>query len=243
MIFQIEWHDRLPSTNSALKERIAAEPSTPSGMVIATMEQTAGRGRNGRAWISGRGENLTASLLIRHPADPSTTPSSAMAAALGIALFLRSEGIAAELKWPNDVRVGKNKICGILSDGLSDCVVIGMGLNVNMVSAGAIDQPAVSMRMLSDRCFDLKTLLPSVLGSIEPHLCAWMRYGFEGIRSGWEELCPGIGELVSVHDGANRRAGILTGFGSFGELLLADPDGTVRPVWSGELEQSLPRNN
>lgn len=238
--FSTVWYDSLGSTNQALKERVQVDPVLPSGTVVATLEQTAGRGRGDRVWISGRGENLTASVFIRHPVDPRTAPSSAMAAAIGVARFLRSQGIAADLKWPNDVRVGERKICGILSERLRAGVVIGLGLNVNMQFTSGIDQPAVSMRMLSGRRHDPKTMLPLVLESIAPHLLAWMDSGFEGIRVEWEGLCPSIGKPVSVRDGTTRRTGMLSGFGEYGELLLAGPDDTVYPVWSGDLDASRP---
>lgn len=233
--FHIDWYERLASTNRTLKERVQADPSTPSGKVVATLEQTAGRGRGGRVWISGQGENLTASLFIRHVVCPRTATSSAMAVAIGVAHFLRSQEIAADLKWPNDVRVGERKICGILSERLDQGLVLGMGLNVNMNSTMAIDQPAVSMRMLSGHCYDPAAILPRVLESIEPMLRAWMGCGFEGIRAEWESLCPAIGKPVTVRDGTTHRRGTLSGFGEYGELLLAGEDGAICPVWGGEV--------
>ncbi|MCK5675434.1 MAG: biotin--[acetyl-CoA-carboxylase] ligase [Verrucomicrobia bacterium] len=116
MDFNVEWHDRLGSTNAFLRERFSQGMELPSGTIVAAREQTEGRGRQARKWLSTPGQNLCFSLFIRTDAKLVTVPSLTMAAALAVNDLLRSRGILSTPKWPNDVLVGGKKICGILSE-------------------------------------------------------------------------------------------------------------------------------
>jgi BirA family biotin operon repressor/biotin-[acetyl-CoA-carboxylase] ligase len=231
----IIWHDRLSSTNTTLGELAEKTPVLPSGTVIAAREQTRGRGRLDRVWVSGKGENLTFSLYLRTDAAPHRLPSAAMAAAVAVADFLGNEGIQASLKWPNDVLVKGNKICGILSEAVSGGVIIGIGLNVNMESTAHIDQPATSMRLESGKHYDREQLLPELLKKLIPHLSAWENHGFPGIRKSWEARASNLGKPIRLRDGELYREGVLAGFGEDGELLLQTDASTCIPIWSGEL--------
>ena len=233
--FNIIWHARLSSTNTTLQELAERTPDLPSGTVIATREQTRGRGRLDRVWISGKNENLTFSLFLRVGTDPYRLPSASMAAAVAAADFLESEGIQASLKWPNDVLVNGKKICGILSEAVSGGVIIGIGLNVNMDTTTHIDQPATSLRIESGKHYDCEHLLPVFLNKLLPHLTAWECHGFSGIRKSWEARVTNLGKPIRLRDGNHERNGVLAGFGEDGELLLQTDESTRIPIWSGEL--------
>lgn len=235
MKFSIKWTDRLPSTNTFLKEWLELDSQLPSGTVVATREQTQGKGRRGRVWISAANENLTFSIFVRGAAEPQKLPAAAMAAAVSIAELLEKQGVNADLKWPNDVLVGGKKICGILSEGASGGIIVGIGLNVNMTSADHIDQPATSLLMETGERRNIDDLLASLLPILSTRLDEWAEGGFSKVRKNWEEKVPTIGKLVSVRDGAAVREGLLAGFGENGELLLQDVTGTISPVWAGDV--------
>jgi BirA family biotin operon repressor/biotin-[acetyl-CoA-carboxylase] ligase len=233
--FNIIWHDRLSSTNTTLQELAERTPDLPSGTVIAAREQTGGRGRLDRIWISGKNEDLTFSLFLRAGPDLHRLPSVSMAAAVAVADFLENGGIHASLKWPNDVLVNGKKICGILSEAVSGGVIIGIGLNVNMDTTGHIDQPATSMRLESGKHYDREPLLQGLLEKLVPHLAAWENHGFPGIRKSWETRVTNLGKPIRLRDGNHERNGVLAGFGEDGELLLQTDESTCIPIWSGEL--------
>lgn len=235
MEFYYQWYDRLPSTNTFLKERLELEPELLSGTVAAAREQTQGRGRRERQWLSGTGENLTFSLLLRGSFEPRTLPAAAMAAAIAVAELLQSKNIPTVLKWPNDVLVNGKKICGILSEGVPGGVIIGIGLNVNMQSADHIDQPATSMLMESGKRRSLDELLAQLLERLGGTLELWEQGGFSRVRKKWEANVPNIGKPVTVRDGASERTGLLAGFGNDGELLLRLDNGELLPVWAGDV--------
>jgi BirA family biotin operon repressor/biotin-[acetyl-CoA-carboxylase] ligase len=233
--FYLQWYARLPSTNTFLKERLAVEGNLPSGKVIAAREQTQGRGRLDREWVSSVGANLTFSILLRGKYDIRNLPSASMAAAIAVAELLEAEGLKPALKWPNDVMVGGRKICGILSEGISGGVIIGIGLNVNMQNADHIDQPATSILMESGKRRDVDKLLDKLLKHLSVRLDEWAAGGFFAIRKNWEARIPNIGKSVTVRDGTAVRVGILAGFGPDGELLLRDKTGAVNAIWAGDV--------
>lgn len=235
MEFYPQWYERLPSTNTFLKECLELEPELPGGTVAAAREQTQGRGRRGRPWESGTGENLTFSVLLRGSFDPRSLPAAAMAAAVAVAELLQAENVPATLKWPNDVLVDGKKICGILSERVPGGVIIGIGLNVNMQTADHIDQPATSMRMVTGERCDIDLLFEKLLSRLSEILDGWEHGGFSRVRKKWETNVPTLGKPVSVRDGDSLREGLLAGFGEFGELLLQDRNGTVDSVWAGDV--------
>jgi len=232
--FKLQWYDRLSSTNTFLKERLALEPELSSGTVVAAREQTQGRGRREREWLSAANENLTFSLFLRTVSKPWKIPSATMAAAISVAELLKAEGVNAALKWPNDVLVGGKKICGILSEAVSGGVIIGIGLNVNMKCTDHIDQPATSILMESGERRSVDALLETLLPILSDRLGDWEQGGFSEVRKNWEAKVPTLGKAVKVRDGDNVRTGILRGFGDDGELLLEE-NGVVSAVWAGDV--------
>jgi len=145
-----------------------------------------------------------------------------------------SEGVEADLKWPNDVLVDGKKICGILSEGISNGVVIGIGLNVNMSETDPIDQPATSMLMETTSRRNVDEVLKKLLTHIQAWLTLWQREGFIGLRAVWEANVPKMNKMITVRDGDSFRAGVLRGFGDSGELLLEE-NGVVSAVWAGDV--------
>jgi biotin-(acetyl-CoA carboxylase) ligase len=131
----VEWHDALPSTNDEAFRRSAE--GAPEGLVVATRTQTAGRGRQGRAWRDVPGRSLLFSVLLRPEPPVSTWPLWALAMAASVAEAGRAAtGASLRVKWPNDVVWDGRKLCGVLAesrgagDGRPGPLVIGTGINV-----------------------------------------------------------------------------------------------------------------
>ena len=163
----IEWLDSCASTNSVL----AGCADAPAGLVIATREQTAGRGQRGNTWEAQPGANLTFSLLLRPAAIPAARQFElSMIVSLAIVdtvdAVLEDAGcpLRAEIKWPNDIYVADRKICGILIEntltGRSiDRSIVGIGLNVNQtVFLSDAPNPA-SLCGFTGRAYMLEPLL------------------------------------------------------------------------------------
>lgn len=240
MDFHIEWHDRLGSTNTSLRERFYQTDRIRSGLIIAAREQTGGRGRQERKWIASADANLCFSLFLETTAPLIQVPSLTMAAALAVSDMLNATGIRAAPKWPNDVLVDGRKICGILSERVeqvASCgIIVGIGLNVNMSceEANAIDRPATSMLIESGRAYRVDQVLKDLLPQLDFWIEQWSSGGFPAIRSIWLEKAGPIGKPLNVHDGDIRKTGTLAGFGDHGELLLETAAG-LETIWSGDV--------
>ena len=238
-----EWYDQLASTNTHLLQRLSKGERLSSGFVIAAREQTAGRGRYQRQWIAQANENLTFSFLIITRAAFSQLTSLPIAIALGVSDALKTYGISARTKWPNDVLIDSAKICGMLlersdqkqPDGTA--IVVGIGLNVNMdaTTAALIGRPVTSMRLETGHEYDLEQVLARILTATAPWIDRWESEGFSALRAAWEHRCIYMGEEISVGEGDDAKTGVLAGFGDCGQLLLRGSDGRVNEIWAGDV--------
>jgi BirA family biotin operon repressor/biotin-[acetyl-CoA-carboxylase] ligase len=238
MEFHITWHERLGSTSHYLKDAVVASAGVVPGTLVAAREQTDGRGRRGRPWVSGPGSNLTFSFYLEADHAPEHAASLPMAVALGIQDALGAHGVAATLKWPNDLLVKGRKLCGILAETAGPGLVAGVGLNVNMTGeeAAAIDQPATSVLMETGQRHSPERMLEAVVEGIRPWVDRWLASGFSGLAEAWASRYPGVGSPVSVRQHDERLSGVLVGFGAKGQLILRGDDGQTREVWAGELD-------
>ena len=171
--------DRVDSTNAFLKKRFA---EYPDGTSVAALEQTAGRGRLGRVWRQTRGNGIALSTIYR---QMERGFHAGVVTGLAALETIREALPGADFffKWPNDLYAGREKLAGILSegvwrDGKLAGVVCGIGINVNDApeSLVAIGRPATSLFALSGRKFDVKKLLAGLEKSIVSH---YIRYGCE----------------------------------------------------------------
>ena len=131
-----------------------AADGASEGTVVTATHQSAGRGRRGRPWLDAPGQSLLMSIVLRPPIPPGLAPQLSLVAAVAVADALGLAGATAAIRWPNDVMVGKRKICGLLPeavtmrDGALEHVILGIGLNVNQAEFPApIRELATSMRI------------------------------------------------------------------------------------------------
>jgi len=171
--FHIKWFPVLDSTNNELLRHIRDYDNLS---VIAAVNQTDGRGQRGNRWLSGPGENLTFSLLLKPQQLPARESMSVIClSTLVIRDCLREEGISAVIKWPNDIYVGSRKICGMLvENGFEDSglswSVVGIGLNLNQTEfPGELVNPT-SVKRLTGRTTDPAAFLESICRGFEPLL-------------------------------------------------------------------------
>jgi BirA family transcriptional regulator, biotin operon repressor / biotin---[acetyl-CoA-carboxylase] ligase len=233
------------STNADLLAQASA--GAPEGVVLAAEEQTAGRGRMGRAWVSPPRAALTFSLLVR----PHTVPVARrgwLPLLTGVAVASAVRAVAqvhAQLKWPNDVLADGAKLAGILAEAAGDAVVIGIGLNVSTEPAelpppgpGAL--PATSLRALGSHTLDRGPLLTEILAGFERWYQAWRQAGGDpercGLRAEYTRLCGTIGRPVRVERPAGQPlSGSAVGVDPDGRLLVRASSGTELAVAAGDV--------
>src|SRR2546423_688195 len=130
MHFQLLHFDTLGSTNTEAADQ--ARRGAPEGLTIVANEQTAGRGRQGRVWISPKGAGAYFSTILRPQIEPRDLTLIPLIAAVAVHEVLRKVFmIEADIKWPNDVLVNEKKICGILCETVETpvglAVIVGVG--------------------------------------------------------------------------------------------------------------------
>ena len=235
------WVDALPSTNTALVAHLRGDPQAwPAGTVLAARQQTAGRGRLERSWLSAPGRDLTFSFVVDVDAavDRASPGSLPLATALGVVDWLDSLGLVAGIKWPNDVRTARGKICGILAEQAArGCVVVGVGLNITAGAAAGLDRAATSVAAECGCELAPEEALRRLLPHVEPRLRVWLQGGFAALRDACRDRAVWVGDEICVDGAAGSCTGILEGFGPEGELLLRGADGRLLPVWSGDVER------
>ncbi|MBF7731734.1 bifunctional biotin--[acetyl-CoA-carboxylase] ligase/biotin operon repressor BirA [Pseudomonas sp. N040] len=233
----------LDSTNAEAFRRLAA--SVPAPFAIVTEQQTAGRGRRGRIWISPFGENLYFTLALRVDQGIRQLEGLSLVVGLAVVNSLKSVGVAdVGLKWPNDVLASGQKIAGILLELAGDVadachVIIGIGINANMLNAGQeIDQKWTSIRQLSGAMIDRNVLLSELQRQIDGYLGRHSAGGFSALQAEWEvnhlwQLRP-----VILSSGEKKITGTVVGVDSSGALRLL-VDGIERKFSGGELSLRL----
>ena len=168
---QIIWLDTIDSTNSEALRRL---PELISGTVLAAREQTAGRGQRGNSWFTEAGKNLTFSIVLKWEEGAFPVRDAHWLNYLSsyvVLQFLADHGVQAQVKWPNDIYVGRRKICGMLIEntlgtaGLA-ASVIGIGLNVNQTVFPQLAN-ATSMALCTGLCFDLEPALQDLADRFE----------------------------------------------------------------------------
>jgi BirA family biotin operon repressor/biotin-[acetyl-CoA-carboxylase] ligase len=159
-------------------QRLLGEEHT-EGAVAVTEEQTEGRGRLGRRWLSPPGVNLLFSILLEPPVETPRLPELSLVAgeacAGGIAAVA---GVTPEIKPPNDVLISGRKVAGILAEAREGRVVLGIGVNVNVPEVelpADVDLPATSLLAETGREVDRAELLVELLDRLEHAYDDWVR--------------------------------------------------------------------
>jgi BirA family biotin operon repressor/biotin-[acetyl-CoA-carboxylase] ligase len=234
---------RIDSTNRALLD---ADPARDPQALFAEA-QSAGRGRRGRAWRSPFGANLYLSLAWRFPAWPPQLGTLSLAVGVACARALRTAGIAGiGLKWPNDLRIGNDKLGGILIEQRGEAggycrVVIGVGLNVAMTSAQAtsVDQPWTSVRTaLGDATPSRNALAATLLDALLSALIEFEARGFAAFVADWNTLDQSAGRAVRIESAGTVLEGIARGIDESGALIV-EADGHRHHLHSGDVSLRL----
>ena len=223
---------RLESVDSTqtYAARLAAEGAL-DGTVVVAETQTAGRGRRGRVWQDVPGASLLLSMILRTTLAPARLPTLSLAAGVAVAEALASAGgVAARLKWPNDVQADGRKIAGVLLERHGDAVVLGIGVNVAERSVPLeLASRATSVAVAGGRA-DRDEILAAILAGVLRWRDRLEREGFAPVRARWTSLAAGIGRRVSV-EGAE---GTVLGLDDDGALLIDTDAGTTR-VLAGDV--------
>jgi BirA family biotin operon repressor/biotin-[acetyl-CoA-carboxylase] ligase len=232
--------DSVSSTNDVARELAASGES--EGVCVIAREQTAGRGRQGRAWSSPPGEGLYLSLILRPAVSAADSGTITLAAAVAVAETLRvGFHTNADIKWPNDVLVNGRKICGILVEAAIEgdrlqYAVMGIGVNIaQRVFHQEAGNSATSLLLETGQTFLPEQFAQAMLPRIQQWYATALSQPHLLIER-WKELSSTAhGCLVSVESPDGSVEGYTRGLTATGALIIEMSTGERREIVSGEV--------
>ncbi len=232
------YYRRIGSTNDEAAAWALA--GAPSGAVVLAEEQTAGRGRRGRAWVAAPETSLLVSVILRPAVSPEALPRLTLLGAVAVAEALAAEGLSPGIKWPNDVLLEGRKVAGILAEVAwsgdeRSAVILGIGVNIRrgaLSEAAAARFGATTVEAILGRAPDRGGLLLRLLERID---CWQARLSDEALLAAWRQYSVTLGKRVTVASGEGVVAGVAEGVDSQGALLLRTDDGSVRRLLAGDV--------
>ena len=235
----------IDSTNDYAK-KIAARDG-PEGTLVISEEQTAGRGRMGRSWISPPGTGLWLSLVLRPPFLPSQASLITSLAAVAVAGAIRRvTGLPAGIKWPNDIIINDKKAAGILielsaGERFVKYLIVGIGINVNTDDfPEEIRERATSLRVCSGRKISRLEILISVLRELERLYSATLHSGdFNPILETYRSWSVTIGRRITATRSGREFSALALDITPNGGLLIKDDAGTIEELISGEIQNLI----
>jgi BirA family biotin operon repressor/biotin-[acetyl-CoA-carboxylase] ligase len=225
----------IDSTNSFLKQ-MASDATVENFTVVVTKNQTKGRGQQGSIWESEAGKNLIFSVLVSFDAM-NVLDKKYLNYAVSLAVFevLQQENIPRiAIKWPNDILSANKKIGGILIENSLkgskiSSAIIGIGLNVNQTRFSSNLEKASSLKLISNRTFNLDQLLKAMLVSLQSKMGLLNTKDFSSLESSYLRVLYKKNTPTMFKD---RKGvlfmGIIRGISMDGKLLVALEDETLR---------------
>lgn len=242
-------YDTIDSTNTEAANQ--ARQGAAEGLCVIAGQQTAGRGRHGRTWVSEKNSGLYFSIVLRPKMDVRFVPLITLMTGIAVYDTLKEFGINPDIKWVNDVLVGDRKIAGILAETVDTptglAVVVGIGINLTSrnfpddiaETATSIESETPMMRGFGPRAIDP--------GSVETKLTGFMSYWYEilNAKDGPDEIIQswrqrssyfaGRSVRITLHEGVIE--GTTDGLEPNGALRVRLSDGSVTIVQAGDVER------
>jgi BirA family transcriptional regulator, biotin operon repressor / biotin---[acetyl-CoA-carboxylase] ligase len=246
MARRVHWLETVGSTND-IAARLA-DAGAEEGTVVVAEAQTAGRGRMGRVWHSPAGAGLYVSIVLRPSAGAGLSAQETSTALLtlgaGVALAQGVEaatGLAAEIKWPNDLVIARRKLAGILTEAAAagsalQFIVLGFGLNLRQTAyPPELAQRVTSIEAETNRPADRAVLLAEILAAIAGRYADLRQGRFDAILSAWRARASSLrGSAVEWSSGGAIMRGRAEGIDDTGALLVR-AGGSVQRLLAGEV--------
>jgi BirA family biotin operon repressor/biotin-[acetyl-CoA-carboxylase] ligase len=243
---QIMRFNSLPSTNVEAANRVIE--GAPEGLCIVASEQTAGRGRLDRHWISPKDAGLYCSIVLRPQFDQSLWPLLTLMAAVTVHdALLEIYALETDIKWPNDILAKEKKLSGILAESvetpLGRAVVLGVGINLKHNSFPAeLDKLATSVEASAGRSGDPQVILEALVSSLAMYYEMLQRSGGpeEIVREWSRRSSYANGKQIRVVNGAQVFEGTTRGLERDGALRIELNTGVIKTIRAGDVTAVRP---
>ena len=232
------------STNLEAK-RVLLEGRCSGAGVVVCEQQSSGRGRRGRGWLSPPGAGLWMTLALRPDLEPMKASMLTLAAGLAVSLAVETlYGLSAKIKWPNDIVIGGKKLCGILTEMTTEemrmtGIVVGIGVNTGADGFdGELRDKAVSLAQVEggpaevDRLALFTAILKQFQACFER--CMLTR-DLTSLLEDYNDRCITVGSRVRVEEGGQSFEAQAESVDAQGKLLVKLEDGSRRTVYAGEV--------
>jgi len=242
---KVVFFESTDSTN--VRAKALAESGEEQGVVVLAEEQTRGKGRLDRTWVSPRGRNLLFSIIFRPRLLPTQIFRLNMISSVSIVEAVESlTPVRPLIKWPNDVYVGNKKLAGILTefsgtaDGL-EYAVVGIGLNVNVDprSIAEISDIATSLQAELGCPISRIHLLREILRRVDHHYQRLLTGRDTGLREHWNSLSLVVGKDVTISSFDTLEQGRAMGIDEDGALIIRDRFGQTKRILCGDVSLRL----
>jgi len=212
-----------------------AESGAPHGTVVLAEEQTAGVGRLGRTWLSPANTGIYSTILLRLKLTPEHSPVASLLVGLAVAdAIQKTTNLLCDLRWPNDVLIGERKVAGILTQLIDDCVIAGIGINVNQLSFPSdLRTPATSLRIESNgREQSRESLIIQLLESLDSFCHRLWNEGVKEILRAFSAASSyAVHRRVIIEE--SGASGTTTGLDENGFLMIRFDDGQMQRLATG----------
>lgn len=232
---KIIYFEETDSTNNEVKRHADAK----DGSVFIAEYQTAGKGRRGRIWESEAGAEILMSVLLMPNIPPEQIPALTAVAGLAVCRAIRSFGLDAGIKWPNDIVINGKKLCGILCEmftmGESSKIAVGIGINANTKSFdGELESKATSIYLQTGKRISREELTAAVLLELDKCYANFLKNGFSSLLKEYSSLCLTLEKKVEIVTGNSSYFAKAVGITMNGELL-AETENGIKIINSGEV--------
>ena len=232
--------DTINSTNTWALENF--ENLDDETVVIAN-QQTNGRGRFDRVWVSGDYENIYMSIVLK-PMKKDFLVNLTQYLCLAVTKVLKNYDVKSEIKWPNDVLINGKKVCGILCESklkknVIQGIVLGIGINLNMPEEiiNQIDRPATSLNLVLNRKIDKQLFLEQLLDEFFANYKKVVEDGFLYIKNDYINSLSYVNQKVYIqkYDGDVKEQVFSKTVDDFGNLIIIDENQKERTILSGDI--------
>lgn len=240
---RIDYVETCDSTQRIAHEE--AQQGAEEGTVIIAEEQTSGKGRLSRPWTSTAHQGIWMSVITRPALTLHQAPQMTLVAAVAVTRAIEEvTGIQAQIKWPNDVLINGKKVTGILTELQADpdrikAIIIGIGINVNQEKTDfpdALLPIATSLKMVLGESVNRAKLIAKTLQYLEQFTQLYEAHGFSPIKLLWEGYSNTVGKSIRAVMINETIEGTALGISEEGMLEVQLADGTVRGIYSADIE-------
>jgi BirA family biotin operon repressor/biotin-[acetyl-CoA-carboxylase] ligase len=236
-------YDSVTSTNDVARE--LADSGAGEGTTVVAEEQTSGRGRLGRTWLSTKNDGLYHSIILRPDISPSDAPVLTLVIAVALAELIQEQyHLPVDIKWPNDILIGDCKLAGILAeieiatDRLA-YVIAGVGVNINQSSfPPEMALYATSLKLETGQTIDLDDFRQKLYVKLDAWYDTFLTQDATEITRRWAELSSyAEGKSVNVITGDRTISGATRGLTPAGALIVETSDGIRETILSGDVQK------